>query len=653
MRFYYLLLIALLQMPATFAQQKVIDSLENQLKQSIPDTIRIVSMMRLAIQYEAVDTARAAALYNQGIALANKIGNNYLASRHYHNRAILETTVGKYNQADISIDSGIWYLDHSRHPDAEFRKASLYSEKANLNRYTNNFKKSIEWQLKAIAVFERLKKYPNLLNSYLNLSGFFKEQNDYDKQLLYSRKAYETSLKAGDTLSLFKGNTFMMFGLVNQQQYDSGYYFLNQARHYYSPYHPQDVLVSFHLVAGLAYMNLKKLDSARLEFEQSLAIAERNNAIFSIIQSRIQIAWVYAQQKQFAKAEPMLLEAYRQADSMHQSSQLVIALEYLGKLYEAKGEYKKAVGYYKDWKILSDSIASETNKKYANNLEVLYETSKKEDQIRQLESDKKIQQLTIKEKNTFNYILIGGAAALLIFSFLSFRNYRHKQKLQQQRISELETEKQLTATEAVLKGEEQERTRLAKDLHDGLGGMLSGIKYSLNTMKGNLIMTPDNAQAFERSMDMLDSSIKEMRRVAHNMMPEALVKFGLDTALKDFCTDINNSGALKVTYQSIGLEGVVIDQTVAITIYRIVQELLNNTIKHAQASEAIVQITKDGPGLSVTVEDNGKGFDTTILSNSRGIGWTNILNRIEFLKGKLDIQSSAQSGTSVHIEMES
>ncbi len=652
MRFYYLLLIALLQMPATFAQQKVIDSLENQLKQSIPDTIRIVSLMRLAIQYEAVDTARAAALYNQGIALANKIGNNYLASRHYHNRAILESTVGKYDRANISIDSGIWYLDHSNHPDAEFRKASLYNEKSSVSRYQNDFKKSVDWQLKAIAVFERLKKYPYLLNSYLNLSGFYKEQNDYEKQLLYCRKAYETSLKAGDTLSLFKGNTFMMFALVNQGQYDSGYYFLNRARRYYSPYHAQDVLVSFHLVAGLAYMNLKKLDSARREFEQSLAIAERNSAIFSIIQSRIQIAWVYAQQKQFARAEPMLLEAYRQADSMHQSSQLVIALEYLGKLYEAKGDYKKAVGYYKDWKILSDSIASETNKKYANNLEVLYETSKKEDQIRQLESDKKIQQLNIKQKNTFNYFLIGGAAVLLVFSFLSYRNYRHKQKLQQQRISELETEKQLTATEAVLKGEEQERTRLAKDLHDGLGGMLSGIKYSLNTMKGNLIMTPDNAQAFERSMDMLDSSIKEMRRVAHNMMPEALVKFGLDTALKDFCTDINNSGALKVTYQSIGLEGAAIDQTVAITIYRIVQELLNNTIKHAQASEAIVQITKDGPGLSVTVEDNGKGFDTAILGHSRGIGWTNILNRIEFLKGKLDIQSSTSSGTSIHIEME-
>src|SRR4029079_1184344 len=160
---------------------------------------------------------------------------------------------------------------------------------------------------------------------------------------------------------------------------------------------------------------------------------------------------------------------------------------------------------------------------------------------------------------------------------------KHHQTLQKQRILELETEKKLAATEAVLKGEEQERTRLAKDLHDGLGGMLSGIKYSLNTMKGNMIMTPENAQAFERSMDMLDSSIREMRRVAHNMMPEALVKFGLDTALKDFCNDIKQSGALAISYQSYGLENSAIDQTTAITIYRIVQELVNNTIKHAAA----------------------------------------------------------------------
>lgn len=198
-----------------------------------------------------------------------------------------------------------------------------------------------------------------------------------------------------------------------------------------------------------------------------------------------------------------------------------------------------------------------------------------------------------------------------------------------------------------------ERTRLAKDLHDGLGGMLSGIKYSLNTMKGNLIMTPDNAQAFERSMDMLDSSIKEMRRVAHNMMPEALVKFGLDTALKDLCNDTQQSGALEVRYQSINMENAEVDQTTSITIYRIIQELINNVMKHAGARAAIVQVSKTNGAISITVEDDGKGFDSSILNKSRGIGWSNIQSRVEFLKGKLDVQSAPGKGTSVHIELDS
>ena len=170
-------------------------------------------------------------------------------------------------------------------------------------------------------------------------------------------------------------------------------------------------------------------------------------------------------------------------------------------------------------------------------------------------------------------------------------------------------------------------------------------------MKGNLVMTPENHQAFERSMDMLDSSIREMRRVAHNMMPEALVRFGLDTALNDFCNDISQSGALKINYQSFGLDSVTMDQTVAITLYRIVQELINNTMKHSGAASAIVQLTKSNGQLSITVEDDGKGFDTTILKTNKGIGWVNIRNRVEFLKGKLDIRSKEGEGTSVQIEL--
>jgi two-component system, NarL family, sensor kinase len=320
-------------------------------------------------------------------------------------------------------------------------------------------------------------------------------------------------------------------------------------------------------------------------------------------------------------------------------------------LNEKKGNAMTALEYRKKFELLNDSIVGDKSKTLVSNLEAKYEFEKKESTIKQLQSENEVHELAISKKNILNYILIGSVAAILVVSLLSYRNYKQQQALQQQRINELETEKQLTATEAVLKGEEKERTRLAKDLHDGLGGILSGIKYSMQNMKGNLIMTPENAQAFERSMDMLDSSIKEMRRVAHNLMPEALVKFGLDTALKDFCNDINQSGALQVVYQSIGVEGEAIPQTSAITIYRIVQELINNTIKHAGATNAIVQLTKAGHSISLTVEDDGKGFDTSILQRSGGIGWTNIQHRIEFLKGKLDVHSQAGKGTSVLVEL--
>lgn len=170
-------------------------------------------------------------------------------------------------------------------------------------------------------------------------------------------------------------------------------------------------------------------------------------------------------------------------------------------------------------------------------------------------------------------------------------------------------------------------------------------------MKGNLVMTPENQQAFERSMDMLDSSIRELRRVAHNMMPEALLRFGLDAALKDFCYEINESGAVKINYLSFGPEDVDIDQTVAITLYRIVQELINNTMKHSGASSAIVQLTKSNEQLSLTVEDDGNGFDPAILKTNKGMGWVSIKNRVDFLKGKLDVTSKEGEGTSVHIEI--
>jgi len=244
---------------------------------------------------------------------------------------------------------------------------------------------------------------------------------------------------------------------------------------------------------------------------------------------------------------------------------------------------------------------------------------------------------------------LAGSVLLAVIVLLTFQNRRQKQQSHRQH---LEKEKLLEATEAVLKGEEHERIRLAKDVHDGLVGMLSGIKYSLDAVREDLAATPENRRAFDRSIDMLDSSIREIRRVAHNMMPEALIRFGLNTALRDFCKDVTQSGTLKISYQSIGMDAVAISQTTGIVIYRIVQELIYNAVRHASATSAIVQLTCSGKRLALTVEDNGRGFDTGRLRDGQGLGWINIRHRVEYLGGRCDVTSRPGEGTSVHLEVE-
>lgn len=169
-------------------------------------------------------------------------------------------------------------------------------------------------------------------------------------------------------------------------------------------------------------------------------------------------------------------------------------------------------------------------------------------------------------------------------------------------------------------------------------------------MKENLIMTPANAQAFEHSIGMLDHSISEMRRVAHNLMPENLLKFGLDAAMRDFCSEMQLHGMLQVHYQSLGLKDKSMDQGLSVTVYRVTQELLNNIVKHAGATQAIVQIAATDSQLTITVEDNGKGLADETIKSAQGIGWKNIYSRVQYQKGTINIQSQPGKGTSVYIE---
>jgi two-component system, NarL family, sensor kinase len=307
----------------------------------------------------------------------------------------------------------------------------------------------------------------------------------------------------------------------------------------------------------------------------------------------------------------------------------------LSELQAYKSDYKNAYFNLLLSKKLNDSLFSQKNK----------------NAIAKLESEKEVLQLkTLNEKKaTLNKILIGSSIVLLLLGFLGYRNFRTKQKLQNLKISELEKDKQLLAIDAMMKGQEEERSRIAKDLHDGLGGLLSGTKLSFTTMKENLILTPENAIQFDKSLSMLDSTMSDLRKVAHNLMPEALVKFGLNEALKDFCYGIQSTKTVSVIYQKLGTDEKY-ENTTEVFIYRIVQELVNNALKHAQAKEILVQLATHKNSIHITVEDDGIGYDTEAIQTKKGNGLSNIEYRVNYLNGTIDTVSSVNKGTSVNIE---
>ena len=606
-------------------------------------TVNRVNNYAEKIQFSNPDTAIKA--IHLAIATAQKINYPLGLSVAYGLRAGLFFYEMKLDTCLFLLDKAFALVKEKKEPAYRNQAANLINKYAAIDQRKQNFDLAVERYLKASEIFNETGERLKIIFSYYNLSGIYKFLGDTSKMFFYANKTNDLALQSKDPVSIIRGLIALADAYCVVKNYDSA---LIISKKGLMMAHSQQLTFAigiFNNFIGLYYTNrAMQYDSAIVHFNLALDNLNKINIQYDIALVYQNMGNAYLKKKDFANAVKFSLKAVYLARKLKLDQVLYFSLRDLVSAEESLGNISESFRYLKYFVEVNDSLQNKNNQKKVYQLESRYQEQQKE---LMLFAKQKI----IERKNLLNYFLGLCVLSLAIIFVLLYRNDRHKQKLQQQRISDLETEKKLLATEAVLKGEEQERARLAKDLHDGLGGMLSGIKYSFNTMKGKLAMTPENNQAFNRSMDMLDSSIKEMRRVAHNMMPEALINFGLDTALKDFCNDINKSGALKVSYQSLGLEHTLIDQTTAITVYRIIQELINNSMKHAAAKLVIVQVTKSNDCLSVTVEDDGIGFDTRILSHSKGIGWSNIQNRVEFLKGSVDVQSANGTGTSVHLEI--
>ena len=202
---------------------------------------------------------------------------------------------------------------------------------------------------------------------------------------------------------------------------------------------------------------------------------------------------------------------------------------------------------------------------------------------------------------------------------------------------------------AAIEGEEKERRRVARDLHDGLGAVLATAKMRINALENEI---PDirKMNSFQKAEGLLDEAVSTVREISHNMVPHMLEQYGLEYAIEAMCDHISKTQNLEVTFIPFGLEAEMADM-VKVSIYRIIQELLRNVVKHAEASEAIVQISIEQNDLMMIVEDNGKGFDPEkIPRKNRGIGLNSLTSRVQYLGGEMRIESDVTGSTfTVHV----
>ena len=607
------------------------------------DAAKVNCLNRYAEKLQFSNPETAIKAMEAAIATAQKINYPLGLSVAYGLRAGLLFYEMKLDTCRLLLDKAFALVKDKKEPTYKNQAGNLINRYAAIEQRKQNFDLAVERYQQAAVIFNETGEQQKIIFTYYNLSGIYKFLGDTKRMFYYANEANRLAMQSRDTISIIRGLIALGDAYCEVKNYDSARFIsrlgLGMAQR-------QDLTFAigiFNNFIGLYNTNRAlKYDAAIVHFKRALEQFNKINIQYDIALVYQNMGNAYLKKGDLANAVVFSLKAVELAKELKLDQVLYFSLRDLVRAEEERGNITESYQYLKNFVEVSDALQNKDNKKKVYELENRYREQQKE---MQLLAKEKI----IEKKNLLNYLLGSGVLSLIIIFALLYRNYRHKQRLQQQRIADLETEKQLLAAEAVLKGEEQERTRLAQDLHDGLGGMLSGIKYSFNSMKGQLVMTPENNRAFERSMDMLDGSIREMRRVAHNMMPEALVKFGLNTALKDFCNDINQSGALKITFQSIGLEEAMLDRMTSIAVYRIVQELINNTIKHASATTSLVQISLLQQVLSVSVEDDGKGFNR---ENSEGMGYRNIRNRVAFFKGTLDVQSHREKGCSVHIEID-
>lgn len=526
--------------------------------------------------------------------------------------------------------------------------AGVYVNIATVLSRQNKQKEALDIYFKSLKIFEQHNDKRKQATVLGNIGHIYYELEQNKEAEPFFRRSLELA-KEANILSLMTGAYSYLGGLKYEaKDYDSTLYYYKLAEKICEENNLVYDLAVIYNNTGTLYMRKKDYKRSVEYLEKSLELRVQLQDQLGIGTSNINLGEVYKITGDYEKSLVHLRKALEIFTALHSLINIKQANGMIGEVYQAKGDLKSAIHYMQIYSEYKDSVYNEDVVNKFTEMKTKYESEKKDLEIanHKAEIKAKEQQNYIKNIVIISILVFFALAALLVYSMVKRRQLRQKAAAEAQ-LAEMKVQR----SKAVIEAEEKERIRIAQDLHDGVGQLLSAAKLNLSGLESTIRFGQQQEETlFKNAIDLVNDSVKEVRAVSHSMMPNTLIKLGLASAVREFISKMGALPNLKADLEIVGLEERLDQQTESV-LYRVIQEVVNNIIRHANASHISLQLIRHEKELTVMIEDNGVGFDTSKIKESEGLGLKGIISRIDFLNGRVDFDSTPGKGTTVTIEV--
>ncbi|GEM_PF-3109327 len=560
------------------------------------------------------------------------------------------------------IDKGVNCLNKAlelakKNPLKPSNLAVIYFNIGNMHNRKSNLAQALENYFMTIEILDKnnIINYPFRGTILRNIAIIYKTNKQYNKSIQYSFNAINIFNKTNDSLSLC--GTYSNLGSAYYDNID----YKNALKYYSKGLYIAKKVKRISSICtnitgiGLVYQSLKNYPKALFYHSESLKISQKNNLKSHTANAFCNIGIDYHGLKEYDKSNKYLNESLILAKEIGDLDLQKKIYAFQSKFYEAQNLDSKALDLLKKQNILNDSIFNDKNAKQINELSVKFETAKKEKKIIVLNAnllskkkDEIILQSKIQKRNVIIFGTIIGSILLMITIILLY----NRRRLLLKNLHQLEINQQRDNTTAsIVRAQEKEQTRIAKDLHDSIGTFLSTLKINLQLYEDAI--PTDKTEGYLNALNLIDKISVELRNIMKNLASETLQEHGLVKGYEELIQRISELEIITVDFHTNGLTERV-DEVIEHNLYRIAQELLNNCIKHSKAEHATIQLIADDNTITLMFEDDGVGFDVNspLLKNkNHGMGLKNIYNRVNFIKGTIHIESSPENGSSFIIEV--